>query len=192
MVIGLERFKEHFAAYTDQFVLIGGTACTLLMENAGLQFRATKDLDIVLHVEALGAEFVRTFWQFIKSGGYQNRQKSTGKDIYYRFSSPSNVTFPTMLELFSRIPDVIKLDEKIYLTPIPINEAVTSLSAIVLDSDYYEFIHLRAPETSAPFYLICFLMVKKTTTKPMTDKTPPINDIDENAAALEPVAFSVE
>jgi hypothetical protein len=27
------------------------------MEEAGLEFRATKDLDIVLHIEALNAEF---------------------------------------------------------------------------------------------------------------------------------------
>jgi phosphohistidine phosphatase SixA len=29
---------------------MGGTAATLAMEEAGLEFRATKDLDIVLHI----------------------------------------------------------------------------------------------------------------------------------------------
>src|SRR6185312_14930970 len=52
MVRGLDVFREHFAKHADQFVLIGGTAATLAMETAGLQFRATKDLDIVLHIEA--------------------------------------------------------------------------------------------------------------------------------------------
>ncbi|CAN7533382.1 hypothetical protein LJR084_003849 [Variovorax sp. LjRoot84] len=47
MVRGLDVFKEWFAAYADQYVLIGGTAATLTMEGAGLAFRATKDLDIV-------------------------------------------------------------------------------------------------------------------------------------------------
>jgi hypothetical protein len=32
--------------------LIGGTACIVIMQEAGLDFRATKDLDIVLYVEA--------------------------------------------------------------------------------------------------------------------------------------------
>jgi len=49
MVNGLERFRKHFAPYTDQYILIGGTACTVIMQEAGLDFRATKDLDIVLY-----------------------------------------------------------------------------------------------------------------------------------------------
>ena len=46
MVRGLDVFREHFAAHAGQFVLIGGTAATLAMESAGLEFRATRDLDI--------------------------------------------------------------------------------------------------------------------------------------------------
>jgi hypothetical protein len=53
VVKGLDVFQNHFARYADQYVLIGGTAATLAMEEAGLEFRATKDLDIVLHIEAL-------------------------------------------------------------------------------------------------------------------------------------------
>ncbi len=53
MVKGLELFKNHFQNYSDQYVLIGGTACTILMDRAGLEFRATRDLDMVLYVEAL-------------------------------------------------------------------------------------------------------------------------------------------
>ena len=48
MVKGLDVFRGHFAGYEDQYVLIGGTAATLAMAEAGLEFRATKDLDIVL------------------------------------------------------------------------------------------------------------------------------------------------
>ena len=53
MVRGLDLFREHFAAVNDQYVLIGGTAATVAMGEVGLEFRATKDLDIVLHIEAL-------------------------------------------------------------------------------------------------------------------------------------------
>ncbi|MBI5910484.1 MAG: hypothetical protein HY848_11080 [Betaproteobacteria bacterium] len=49
MVRGLDIFRKYFAGHADQFVLIGGTAATLAMEDAGLVFRATKDLDVVLH-----------------------------------------------------------------------------------------------------------------------------------------------
>ena len=53
MVNGLDRFREHFSAYTDRYVLIGGTAASLAMEELCEAFRVTKDLDIVLCVEAL-------------------------------------------------------------------------------------------------------------------------------------------
>jgi hypothetical protein len=143
MVRGLECFADRFAAYSDQYVLIGGTACSLIMEDAGLDFRATKDLDIVLYIEALNAQFVNVFWQFIKDGGYQNRQRSTDREIFYRFSSPSNPNFPAMLELFSRAPDIVKLSGEGHLTPIPVDEAIVSLSAILLNNEYYQFLHSK-------------------------------------------------
>ena len=141
MVIGLNRFRQHFALYANQYVLIGGTACTIIMQESGLDFRATKDLDIVLYVEALNSNFASAFWMFIEEGGYQNRQRSTGKDVFYRFASPSVSDYPSMIELFSRVPDNVQFSGKGHLTPIPINETVASLSAILLDDDYYNFIH---------------------------------------------------
>ena len=72
MVRGLDVFREHFAGHADQFVLIGGTAATLAMEEAGLEFRATKDLDIVLHIEALSPSFGEVFWRFIEAGALRN------------------------------------------------------------------------------------------------------------------------
>ena len=141
MVRGLDFFREYFAGHIDQFVLIGGTAATLAMEEAGLEFRATKDLDIVLHVEALRPEFSEAFWNFIEAGRYEIRQASdTGKPVFYRFQKPADERFPAMLELFCRAPDGIKLAEGSHLTPIPIDEAAASLSAILLDDAYYEFI----------------------------------------------------
>jgi len=50
MVRGLKIFQQRFAVYVDQYVLIGGTAASLTMQEAGLEFRATKDLDVVLHL----------------------------------------------------------------------------------------------------------------------------------------------
>ncbi len=141
MVRGLDVFREHFAGHADQFVLIGGTAATLAMEEAGLEFRATKDLDIVLHIEALSPSFGDVFWSFVEAGRYEIRQASdTGKPVFYRFQKPADERFPVMLELFCRAPDGIKLAEGSHLTPIPIEDAAASLSAILLDDEYYEFI----------------------------------------------------
>ena len=141
MVKGLDIFREFFAGNTEQFVLIGGTAATLAMESAGLTFRATKDLDIVLHIEALNPAFGGTFWNFVEQGHYEIRQASqTGKPVLYRFQKPADARFPAMLELFCRSPDGIKLSAGAHLTPIPLGEAVASLSAILLENDYYQFI----------------------------------------------------
>lgn len=141
MVRGLDVFREYFAGHADQFVLIGGTAATLAMEEAGLEFRATKDLNIVLHIEALSPAFGEVFWRFVEAGRYEIRQASdTGRPVFYRFQKPADERFPVMLELFCRAPDGIKLAEGSHPTPIPIDEAVASLSAILLDDAYYEFI----------------------------------------------------
>ncbi len=121
--------------------MIGGTASTLVMEDVGLQFRATADLDIVLCVESLTPAFVTKFWDFVQAGNYQNRQKSTGERQFYRFYSPEDHAYPEMLELFSRQPDALEFDGHGHLTPIPMGDEASSLSAILLDDAYYEFLH---------------------------------------------------
>ena len=70
MVNGIELFREHFSDYKDQYTIIGGFACDLLMTDAGLNFRKTVDIDMVIIVEALTTEFAEAFWRFISKGGY--------------------------------------------------------------------------------------------------------------------------
>ncbi|HEX2924361.1 MAG TPA: hypothetical protein VHS28_10070 [Chloroflexota bacterium] len=141
MVRGLEKFRAQLGAYASQYVLIGGAASDLLMNEAGLEFRATKDLDIVLCVETLDVSFVNAFWEFVKSGKYEIQQGTTGKARYYRFLKPKDSEYPYMLELFSRKPDGLYLPDGCHLTPIPVDEEVSSLSAILLNDDYYAFLH---------------------------------------------------
>ncbi len=140
MVKGLDNFREYFKGFQESYILIGGTACDVLMSEAGLDFRATKDLDIVLCTEALDAQFVARFWEFVKKGEYEHQQKSTGDRQFYRFNKPSNPEFPFMLELFSRKPDHLLLADGDHITPIPVEEDVSSLSAILHDDDYYQCI----------------------------------------------------
>lgn len=140
MVKGLDIFRLHFQKYTNRYLLIGGTACDIAMTRAGLEFRATKDLDIVLVAEALDAEFVIAFWDFVRLGGYQIKEKSTGQKQFYRFQKPTHEAYPSMLELFSRQPDLLHITEGSRLTPIPLEEDLSSLSAILMDEDYYHFI----------------------------------------------------
>lgn len=140
MVRGLETFKEFFRDFTNRYVLIGGVAATVAMEQGGGSFRATKDFDLVLVIEALDADFGRRFWAFVTAGGYEIREKGDGTPVFYRFSKPADSSFPAMLELFSRSQDALTLEEGATLTPLPIEEGVSSLSAILLDEDYYQFV----------------------------------------------------
>ena len=95
--IRLDKFKEYLGEYTNQYVFIGGTACDILMNELGASFRATKDLDIVLIVEALDDSFGREFWKLIEDGGYQYREKSTGNEQFYRFNKPMKSGYPVMI-----------------------------------------------------------------------------------------------
>ncbi len=140
MITGYEKFKERFAGFEGQYVLIGGTACDIIMENEELPFRATKDIDIVLLVESITVEFGKQFWEFIKEAGYEHLNKSTGKAQFYRFTSPKNREYPYMIEIFSKKPDFIMIDNKSMLTPLPIDEEISSLSAILLNDTYYDLL----------------------------------------------------
>jgi|SRR5665213_2753073 len=139
MVRGLDVFKKYFRAFPENYVVIGGTACDMIIEGADLIPRATKDIDIILVVEALTSEFVTQFWQFVRDGKYERREKSGDGRQYYRFMKPEDTTFPFQVELFSRIPDTIDLQAGAHLTPIPVDDDLSSLSAILMDNDYYNF-----------------------------------------------------
>ncbi|MBR6105374.1 MAG: hypothetical protein IKP81_10010, partial [Paludibacteraceae bacterium] len=104
MVTGIERWKEYFNDYKDKYVLIGGAACNLLEEELDMNPRATKDLDLVLVVEALTPDFGARLWDFIKSANYAGRSKGENefKHEYYRFTNPEDKTYPKQIELFAR------------------------------------------------------------------------------------------
>jgi hypothetical protein len=138
VVVGIEKFREHFAGQENQYVLIGGAACDLLFTEAGLDFRATKDLDVVLCVEAVSIDFAKAFLAFLEAGGYQARQQQDGHKEFYRFHKPQDQAFPYMIELFSRRPEGFELPAGFKITKIPVDEEIISLSAILLDSDYYD------------------------------------------------------
>ena len=140
MVRGIDSFRKWFAGFEEQYTIIGGTACDLLMTESSLTFRATKDIDLVLIIEAVTPEFGRRFWEYVTKAGYEHRKSSTGQMQFYRFNKPLSPEYPAMIELFSRRPEGIKLPPEAVLTPMPIDEEISSLSAILLDEEYYAFL----------------------------------------------------
>lgn len=135
--MGIDRFREHFSDYQAQYALIGGVACDLLFADAGLEFRATKDFDVVLCVEVVDAAFATAFREFLEAGGYATREQSDGRRTFCRFYKPKDTTYPYMVELFSRRPDGLQLPDDVVMMKVPVDEHQLSLSAILLDDEYY-------------------------------------------------------
>lgn len=137
MILGMESFREHFKGYEDCYTIIGGAACDVLMSDAALSFRATKDIDMILLIENRFEAFAEIFWDYIKAGGYRCGWKSSEEPHFYRFTEPQRSNFPVMIELFSRRPDFQVENPNVHLTPLPVSDEISSLSAIMLDEDYY-------------------------------------------------------
>jgi len=137
LVLGIDTFREKFKDYTDYYTIIGGTACDILMSEVDLPFRATKDIDIILIMEDNFPEFANVFWEYIKEGGYRCGWKNTDYMHFYRFTN-GKFGYPTMIELFSRNPGY-RLEIEEGIVPIYIDEDTSSLSAILLNDDFYNF-----------------------------------------------------
>lgn len=101
-VQGMELFKERFADFPDRYALIGGSACDLIFASRGLQFRRTKDLDIVILADRPAKDFAQTLWAFIGDGGYTCGWRNDNDVHFYRFTEPTDNAYPHMIELFAR------------------------------------------------------------------------------------------
>lgn len=91
---------------------------------------------MVLIIEALTPEFGGKLWQFILDGKYRNKSTNGEKPQFYRFDKPEDDSFPKMIELFCRSDFELVKSEGI--TPIHIDDEISSLSAILLNDDYYK------------------------------------------------------
>ena len=137
MVRGIESFRTKFIDYTDCYTIIGGAACDILMSEEDLSFRATKDIDMIILLEDRYQEFAKAFWEYIKEGGYRCGWKNSKDVHFYRFTDPKP-GYPVQIELFSRLPDY-HLNVESGIIPIHIDDDISSLSAILLNDDFYDF-----------------------------------------------------
>lgn len=110
------------------------------MSENDLLFRATKDIDMVLIIESLTKEFGERFWQYVQEAEYRFINKGTGTAQFYRFSHPKSQEYPMMIELFSKKQDWLSEEFDQQITPIHIDDQISSLSAILLNDAYYEFL----------------------------------------------------
>ena len=142
MVIGIDKFREHFAGFEDNYIVIGGAACDWLMSHTpgSIPFRATHDIDLVICSETMTPTFGNAVWSFVRTGGYSVYERKDGQKSFFRFLNPSTLGYPSMLEFFTREPVIFPLVEKTTIVPIPVGDDISSLSGILLDENYYSFI----------------------------------------------------
>lgn len=131
-----DNFIHTFRKYSSCYTIIGGTATAIILDRSGLKPRITKDYDIVMHEEARNEEFYNVLIAFLEQGNY-TMHKTGDKENLYRFITDDK-NYPTMIELLCRRP---YLDEK---WKYPVSSFSFSkdhsLSAILLDERYYEFV----------------------------------------------------
>jgi hypothetical protein len=162
---GLEKFREAFEAYSENYVIIGGTACDITMTGTAVRPRATHDIDMIVVVEKMTADFAEHFWQFVREGGYrpEKRKQEKGevpKYELYRFVN-GKPDYPEMIELLSRHPDILGEPKGLTIEPLPVDEETSSLSAIIMDDDFYHFTIQHSKLTNglrhANYYLLIVL-----------------------------------
>ncbi len=138
-VCGLDRFSEYMEGLEDCYAVIGGAACDIILSDADLDFRATKDIDVILLVESRLPEAAAAVWRLVRDGGYDCGRRSSEGVCLYRFTNPKAAGFPSMIELFSKAPSFIEEPEGLSVVPLPAGDEVSSLSAILLEDDYYAY-----------------------------------------------------
>lgn len=61
-VEGLQEFQQHMQEAAGSYALIGGTACDILLAEAGLPFRATHDFDVVIVADDRLPQTAEAIW----------------------------------------------------------------------------------------------------------------------------------
>ena len=145
-VTRLAGFADFFRGYGDSFAILGGAACAQWLGEANLEFRNTKDVDVVLVLEAKDRRFFERLWDYLHRGGYEKWQRSDGKKVAFRFVEPTEQGYPFMIELLSR-PDIVDVPEGQKIVPVEPGDGLSSLSAVLLDEAYYRLILENRAET---------------------------------------------
>lgn len=172
MIRGLDHFKDAFKDYVEDYVFIGGVATYLQLQEMGAnKIRATKDLDIVIMMNPR-EEFLKAIRNYVKDAEYKIQKTQQGKALLYRFQGPKSAEYPIMIELFSTIDKKFELFEGQRIVPILNSGGIGSLSAILLDSDYFALIKknsvikndigLLNPFALIPFKAKAYLDIKST------------------------------
>lgn len=72
MIQGIEKFRAFFEGFENDYVIIGGLATAMVMNELGFVFRATKDIDLVV-LSTDNEAFLKKILHFIDETGYKTK-----------------------------------------------------------------------------------------------------------------------
>lgn len=136
--VGLSHFQHYFQDFKEHYVVVGGFATVMLLdrelEGHG---KATHDIDLVL-LTTSSNEMSRRIKDYVTDGGYIIQKGSKDQYNYYRFLDPDKEGFAREIELFASNENDLPLDHQQRIIPIDPEEGLYSLSAIMLDAEYFQ------------------------------------------------------
>ncbi|MCB0379395.1 MAG: hypothetical protein KDD33_12955 [Bdellovibrionales bacterium] len=177
-VRGVKHFSDFFKEFSDDYVIIGGTAASEILGDNELDFRVTKDVDMVILTNSSSALNSKII-EYVKLGQYQLQERVEGKR-YYRFSNPKETVFPQMLEIFARNESGLILEDGQHIIPI-VNDDVDRLSAILLDDHYFNLIQKNVVKSKEGYSLIdpkVNICLKARAFRELTDRKNDGEEID--------------
>ena len=195
MIQGITNFTEYFKDNSDDYVVIGGLATAMVMNDLGFIARATKDIDLVV-ISKDNEDFLKKLLRFIDIAGYKTKQRTDNDTRHnlFRFFDSEDKTYPEQIELFA----IHEADSEIiidgHIIPIETPEYYDFLSAILLDTDYFNLLvkyttkldglHVATPEALIPLKIHAYLNLaeagKSKAKKHFTDVIRLITMLDED------------
>lgn len=70
---GIDHFLKYLTGLEDQYVLIGGGAAAILMEEQNLEFRKTVDVDLVLLTNG-STELNARIGKYVQDGQFEKKE----------------------------------------------------------------------------------------------------------------------
>ena len=166
------NFTDYFKDYSEDYVVIGGLATAMVMNDLGFVARATKDIDLVV-ISKNNEEFIKKLLGFIEVAGYKTKQRTNNDSRHnlFRFLDSENKEYPEQIELFAVHTESSVIVKDSHIIPIETPEFYNYLSAILLDKDYFkllteyttkiEGLHVATPEVLIPLKIHAHLNLLK-------------------------------
>jgi hypothetical protein len=139
--VGLSHFQNYCNDLKEHYVIIGGFATVMLLDRelGDDHGKATFDIDLVL-LTTSSVEITQRIKQYVKEGKYEIKKGNKDQYQYYIFLNPEIEGFSKEIELFALDENDLRLEEDQRIIPIDPEEGLYSLSAIMLDPEYFAMI----------------------------------------------------